>query len=144
MLFRSYSETFNVTVYANATSFGSVALPLESGSTISITLSWNTTGFAKGNYTIDAYAWSVPSETDISNNNCTDGWVIVSMVGDITGPDGWPDGKVDMRDIGAVAKLFGVNYPSPRYNPNCDINDDGETDMKDIGIVAKHFGQHYP
>jgi parallel beta-helix repeat protein len=30
---------------------------------------------------------------------------------DITGPDGIPDGKVDMRDISLIAKHFGERYP---------------------------------
>jgi hypothetical protein len=29
---------------------------------------------------------------------------------DITGPDGVPDGKVDMRDISLIAKHFGERY----------------------------------
>ncbi|NIN53171.1 MAG: hypothetical protein GTO23_08460 [Nitrososphaeria archaeon] len=66
------------------------------------------------------------------------------MVGDITGPDGWPDGKCDMRDIGSVARLFGVIYPDPRYKANCDVVYDLKIDMKDIGNVARHFGEIDP
>ena len=29
---------------------------------------------------------------------------------DITGPDGNPDGKIDMIDIGTVARFFGAHY----------------------------------
>jgi len=85
-----------------------------------------------------------------ADNTLADGWVIVSMVGDITGPYGWPDGKCDMRDIRAVAKLFGVSYPDPRYNPNCDVTGptqgvaDGKIDMRDIRAVAKQFGKTDP
>jgi hypothetical protein len=49
-----------------------------------------------------------------------------------------------MRDVGAVARLFGINYPSPQYNPNYDINSDSKINMIDIGTVARHFGEHYP
>ena len=145
-----YTETFNVTVYYNETA---ITLPngknhttttLTSGNSTTITLTWNTTGVAKGNYTIKAIADTVPGETDTDDNTKVDGWVIVSMVGDLTGPDGWPDGKCDMRDIRKVAKLFGVNYPDPRYEPNCDINDDLKIDMRDIRGVAKHFGETDP
>ncbi len=79
---------------------------------------WNTTGFAKGNYTITAYADPVSGETDTADNNFTDGWVIVAMAGDITGPEAWPDGKWDIRDIALVAKHFGQNVPLAP--PNCD------------------------
>jgi parallel beta-helix repeat protein len=147
-----YSETFNVTVYVNTTSVGSVALPLESSSTINITLSWNTTGFAKGNYIISAYAWPVPGETDKSDNNFTGGWVVVSIVGDLTGGtsnvwDFVPDGKCDGKDVSVAAKCFG-SYPGCLppliWNANCDVNNDGKVDGKDIAIVARHFGEHYP
>jgi parallel beta-helix repeat protein len=147
-----YPETFNVTVYARTTSVGSVALPLESGSTINITLSWNTTGFAKGNYTISADARPVPGETDTADNNFTDGWVVVTMVGDLTGGSAnpWdfvPDGKCDGKDIGVVARCYGSklgSLPPEIWNANCDVNNDGKVDGKDIAIVARHYGQADP
>lgn len=86
----------------------------------------------------------VPNETDTTNNNSTDGYVIVTIVGDIYGPDGWPDSKVDIRDIAAVAKLFGVDYPKPNYNPNCDIIYDLKIDINDIATVARHSGEVDP
>jgi parallel beta-helix repeat protein len=147
-----YSETFNVTVYANTTEIASMVSPLENDSTTNITLSWNTNGFAKGNYTISAYAWPVPGETNTANNNYTDGWVIVSIAGDLTGGtsnpwDFMPDGKVDGKDITIVALCFG-SAPgcSPPYiwNPNSDVNNDAKIDGKDIAIVALHFGQADP
>jgi hypothetical protein len=105
-------------------------------------LTWNTTGFAKGNYTISAYAEAVPGEKDLADNNLTGGWIFVAMIGDIAGRNGIPDGKVDMYDVGSVAKHFMTQPPSPDYNPNFDINDDGLIDMRDIGTVAKHFGEN--
>jgi uncharacterized protein (DUF2141 family) len=68
-----------------------------------------------------------------------------ALVGDVNG-----DGKVDMRDLGIVAKAFGshcANYQyvgepaSPNWNPLCDLNGDGKVDMRDLAIVAAHFGQ---
>lgn len=56
--------------------------------------------------------------------------------------DVYGDGKCDMRDIGRVAKVFGVNYPDLKYDPLCDIVFDWKIDMKDIGAVAWHFGEH--
>jgi len=141
-----FPETFNVTVYANTTIISQTEVTLTSGNSTTITFVWNTTGFAKGNYTIWAYVSPVSNETDTADNTLPDGWVIVAMVGDITGPDGWPDGKVDMiYDIRSVAKLFGVVYPDPRYIANYDINGDLKIDMiNDIRTVAKHFGDIYP
>jgi hypothetical protein len=146
-----YDEIFNITVYANTTIITTLTnITLASGNSTIITLVWNTTGFAKGNYTISAYAWPVPEETNTTNNEFTDVWVIVSDTGDITGPNGWPDGKVDMRDIAYVAKAFGTKLGDARWNPNADVTGttagvpDGKVDMKDISAVARYFGQHDP
>jgi hypothetical protein len=117
-----------------------------------LALVWNTTGFAKGNYTISAYAWPVPGETNTADNNFTDGWIIVSMVGDLTGAPGvpWPglpDGGVDGKDVTLIAKCFGSFpgcLPPMIWIPNCDINNDLNVDGKDTTALAKHFGQYDP
>jgi len=144
------TEPFEATTYANTTAIQTKTVTLLSGNKIELTVTWNTTGFSKGNYTISAYAWPVPDETETANNLFVDGWIIVAMIGDITGPDGWPDGKVDMRDVRSVAKLFGVSSPDPRYDSNCDITGptpgvaDGVIDMRDVRLVAKNFGKTDP
>jgi len=146
-----YSETFNVTVYANMSTIASATVPLQSGSTTAITFSWTptNTSFPKGNYSMSAYAWPVPSEADISDNNFTGGHVSVAAIGDVTGGtrnpwDFVPDGKVDGKDIAVVALCFGSapGCPPPYvWNPNGDVNNDGKVDGKDIALVALHFGQ---
>jgi len=144
-----YAESFNVTAYANATIIGSENITLPAGDSTTVTLSWNTTGSAKGNHTTSAYAWPVPGETDTADNNFTGGWVIVSMAGDLTGgtPNPWnfvPDGKVDGKDIAIVALCFGSapGCQSPWiWNPNSDVNNDAKVDGKDIALVALHFGE---
>jgi len=137
-------EVSTITIHANTTVKASLTVTLTNRDFTKITLTWNTSGVAKGNYTMTARVTPVPDETDTTDNTYTDGWIIVAMVSDITGPDGWPDGKCDMRDIGMVARLFGVNYPDPRYNPNCDVIYDLKIDMKDVGTVARHFGEVDP
>jgi len=144
------TELFNVTAYANTTTIEIKEVTLMSGNSANVTFMWNTTGFAKGNYTVSAYAWQVTGETDLTDNTYSDGWIIVAMIGDITGPDGYPDGKCDMRDIGAVARRFGITPQNPLWNPNCDITGptvgvpDEKIDMRDIGVVAKNFGKADP
>jgi outer membrane protein assembly factor BamB len=135
-------ETFTVSTYANKTLLASQKISLSKGNSTTVTFTWNTTGFVKGNYTIWAYAWPVQGETDTTDNTFTDSWVIVVMVGDITGPSKWPDGKVDMRDVGLAARYFGQSVPPAPAN--CDINNDGKIDMKDVGTVARHFGEKDP
>jgi len=86
-------------------------------------------------------------------NVAIDGYVIISpdppgpvdppnppnppIVGDINS-----DGKVDMKDVGAVAMLFRALSTDLLWNHNCDLNGDGKVDMKDVGIVARRFGEH--
>jgi len=139
------TETFNVTLYANTTAIGNQTTSnLLNGTFTLLIFTWNTTNFVYSNYTIRAYAGPIAGETDTSNQNITGSWVIVAGVGDITGsPGGWPDGKVDMKDIAYVATYFGTTSSSPSWKPNADINNDGKVDMKDIAIVAAHFGQSY-
>jgi len=141
----AYTETTNITTYANTTPITTITgVSLTSATQKTITITWNTSGFAKGNYAITAYAHPVPGETDTTDNTHTDGWIIIAMLGDLTGPEGVPEGKVDMRDVYLVARAFG-SYPShPRWNPNADINNDGKVDMRDIYVVARNFGKTDP
>jgi hypothetical protein len=151
-----YPETFNLTVYAtifivqqNVTlQIASQNITLSSGNSKTITFTWNTTGFVYGNYTISAYAWPVPNETNTANNNCTGGVVTVTIPGDING-----DFKVGLSDLGILAKAYNshvANYHyqgepvSPYWNPNADINNDCAVGLSELGILAKHFDQHYP
>jgi hypothetical protein len=49
------------------------------------------------------------------------------------------DGKVDMKDVGTVARYFGQLVPPAPGE--CDINSDGKIDMRDVGAVARNFGK---
>ncbi len=146
-----YEEIFNVTVFANSTVIGTTAdITLPSGNSITMTFTWNATDFVKGKYAMMAYATPVPAEESLADNNFTGGWVIVAMPGDITGPDGWPDGKCDIRDLAYIARRFGRRPWEPMWDPNCDITGgiigvpDGKIDIKDLATVAKNFGRIDP
>ena len=128
-----YTETFNVTLYANTTSITTETVTLTSGNSATITFTWNTSGFAKGNYTISAYAEPVMGETDTEDNRKEDGWVVVAIPGDFTG-QGYPvyappDGKVDLNDQMCFVDAFFAKYgipPPPGVNPaNCDLTGQG-------------------
>jgi hypothetical protein len=129
-----FTETFNVTVYANTTSIASQNVTLTSASSTTITFTWNTTGFAKGNYTIWAYASPVPDETDTADNTCNDVRVRVTIPGDVTG-----EGTCNMLDITIIIGKFMTSPPDPRYNPNADLNGDGTINMVDIQIAINNF-----
>ena len=140
----SFTETFNVTVYYNDTA---IILPdeknyttatLTSGSFTTITFAWNTTGFAKGNYTLSATATQLPYETDTTDNTLTDGWVLVTILGDANG-----DRFVNVLDYVLVKKAI-PSYPGhPKWNPNADVNSDGFINVKDMVITKSNIGQSW-
>jgi hypothetical protein len=134
-----YDETFNVTVYANQTAVGKQTVALLTGNFQTITFIWNTTGYAKGNYTIKAVADSVQGETDTLDNTRVNGSVIVGLVGDVN-----TDNYVGIDDIFTIASDFGQERGYPDFNPNCDINNDGYIGIDDIFTAAQHFGEENP
>jgi hypothetical protein len=117
---------------AYASSPFSITLSGENSTTITFT--WNTLGFAKGNYTISAYAAQVPSETDTADNTKIDGLVLVTIAGDVNG-----DRTCDMADISMMIDAFMTTPGDTNWNPNCDVNDDDSVDMADISIAIDHF-----
>jgi len=135
-----YTETFNVTCYANTTIITTfVNITLSSGNSTAINFTWNTSGFAYGNYTVSAYAWPVPSETDTGDNTFVDGVVTVVLAGDLN-----DDGIVDYRDINRVARMFGKTLGSPQWDPNSDIIEDGIIDYRDINVPSRNYGKTRP
>lgn len=134
-----FTETFNVTAYANTTSIGSQNVTLSSGASTTLTFTWNTSDFVKGNYTIKAYAWHVSGETHTIDNTLIDGIVAVTIPSDVDG-----DFDVDLYDIVAICAAYGSNPPGPPYTPNKDINDDGIINIYDVVLACTHYGQKYP
>jgi len=134
-----YLETFNVSVYANTTIIASQNVTFSSGNSANVNFTWNTTDLAYGNYTVSAYAWPVPNETNTANNNCTGGNVVVTIPGDIDG-----NGVVNMADVISILRAFGSTLGQSRYVPNCDIDNNGRIDMGGVMIALYNFGQHYP
>jgi hypothetical protein len=101
--------------------------------------------FTDVNYTdplrLEAAKGNLSAIADISSLTDTPVSLVlhVNVIGDING-----DGKVDMKDIGYVARRFMCIPGDPWWNSIADINNDDKIDMKDIGAVARHFGEHYP
>jgi len=151
------TETFDVTVYCNSTFIGSETVALTSGSFKNVTFTWNTSGFAKGNYTISAYAQPVSGETDTADNRYEDGTVIVSIPCDIAGstttPPAPPDGAVNYKDVFWFLKAYGSDPSKPNWNPNCDVAGstttppappDNLVNYKDIFWLLKYYGKTDP
>jgi hypothetical protein len=118
---------------------GTQTVTLESGASTTLTFTWNTTGFAKGNYTLWAYAWPVLGETDTADNTFVDGWVVVAMPGDINA-----DGIVDIFDCVRIALAFSATPHDPNWDPNADIDNSNLIDIFDLVIVAIHFAETDP
>jgi len=147
----NYTEEINVTVYCNTTNpIATQIITLTGGNSTTLTFTWNTSGFVKGNYTITAEATQFPYETDTTDNTLTDGTVLVTIPGDVNG-----DRVCDMEDIVAMILAFqskrgadGKYRHTPPcklcpHDPNIDTNCDGIIDMKDIVTAILHFSQKW-
>jgi parallel beta-helix repeat protein len=134
-----YDELFTVTIYADTSIIATQITTLTKRNSTTITFTWNVTGFAKGNYTISAYAWPVLGEIETIDNTLKDGWIIITMIGDIV-----PDGTVDIFDIVTVAVAYGSTPSDPNWNPNADLVEDNIIDIFDLVTIAIHFGETDP
>lgn len=130
------AESVNVTVRANATTIGTIQIPvLPPGANIVLTFSWNTSTAAKGSYTILATAIIQPVDSNLTNNTLLDGMVQVRFTGDVN-----VDGRVDIVDLATVGASFGSTPSTPGWNPEADINNDSVVNIVDLAIVAANFG----
>jgi predicted double-glycine peptidase len=148
-----YTEIFKVTLYANTTIIDTLeGITLASRDSTTITLTWTTSSFAEGNYTIWAYVEPVSGETDTEDNiRYFDGIVKVTVPGDVNG-----DFKVNLDDITSLLDGFGSTISSDGYyrhtspciycphSPNCDIDCDGKIALSDITAALDNFGKTYP
>jgi hypothetical protein len=112
---------------------------LESGASTTLTFTWNTTGFVKGNYTLWAYAWPVQGETETTDNSSTDVIVYVRIPGDLNA-----DTYVNVKDAVILGAAFGSKPGDSNWNPNADINNDGYINVKDAVILGANFGKTDP
>jgi len=130
------SETFTVTVYANATVVNFTSVTLASGDTTTLTVSWNTTGVTPGNYTISARASTVPHENDTADNTFVDDTVKVKILGDVNG-----DGTVNILDALLLRAAFGSTLGEPNWNPDADLNQDNVINLLDALLLRDHYGE---
>jgi len=134
-----YFENFNVIAYANTTIIQTQTMTLTSGNSTTITFTWNTTGFAYGNYTISAVTDIVPGETFTADNNYFDDIVLVTIPGNMDG-----DGDVDSYDFYLFSGKYGSSIGDPTYIPEADIDGDGDVDSMDFYIFSGKYGQSIP
>jgi regulation of enolase protein 1 (concanavalin A-like superfamily) len=139
----NFTEIKTLSLYYNGTlgegTIETQIVVLAPNQTETLTFTWNTTGFVKGNYTIWAYAWPVQGETDTTDNKLVGGWVAVTIPGDIDGSF-----SVDGGDLGLLGLAW---YSAPgqnNWNPNADLNNDGLVDGGDLGILGFYWFQTGP
>jgi hypothetical protein len=136
------TETFNVTVYANATLTRQIIVQtlqvtLASGKSTNTTFTWNTTGLAYGNYTISAYAHPLPYQTDTQHDTYKSSVpILVTIPGDANG-----DGVVDASDLFILERAWGTSVGQKNYDPRADFNGDGVVDASDFFILEYHWDQ---
>lgn len=135
----SFIEDFDITVYANTTTIDTTPVTIIGWGSTTVTFIWNNTGFAKGNYTISAYATPVPGEIDTDDNNFTDGWAVVTIPGDVDG-----NFYVEIYDIVKICVAYNSKIGDLQYKPNLDIDGDGDIDIFDVVIACVHYGQKEP
>jgi len=129
-------ETFNITVYINATILATQTVNnLTIGELSKTTFAWDTTGFAKSNYMISSCAWPVQYEINTADNNSTYSGIRVAVPGDING-----DGKIGITDIVTIASAYGSKRDQTLFKPNADIDSDNDIDIYDVTIAASRYG----
>ena len=126
------ATTFQITTSTSSTSQSSATTQSTTEGNFNITFTTNPYGGMLGNYTAHATSFYYPYLLTAKTK------VTVILKGDITGPYGVPDGKVDIKDVAKVSKAFGTSPPS---DPKCDLNNDGKVDIKDVAIVSLDFGK---
>jgi len=134
-----FSETFNITIYADSTPICTEQTTLDAGKSAELRFWWNTSSCRYGGYMMRAYAWPVTGENSTANNEYADGVIDVLKPGDVREDFG----KIDMKDVSYVARRFSITQTDMLWDPNADIDSNGKIDMRDIAITAKNFGMPY-
>jgi len=134
-----FSETFNVTAYANTTLVGMQMVTLASAEEAELIFNSSTVNMTKGEYNVSASAGPVSGETDTSDNSRVDGLVIITIPGDLNG-----DRSLDIYDAIILAKAFNSSPGNSNWTPNADVNGDNVVDIYDALLMAKNFGKVNP
>jgi hypothetical protein len=134
--FGTFNETFNTTSYINTKAIGTQSAKLVSGYLSKLIFTWNTAGFAYGNYTISANVTLAKGEANRWIGPLTYGTVRVTIPGDLNG-----DGTVDVLDFGILERAWGSSPGSSNWDPRADINNDGVVDVVDFGILQRNWGK---
>jgi hypothetical protein len=131
-----YSESFNVSCYANSVLIGFQTASLTSRGSANLAFPWNTSGFARGNYIIKAEASVVSGESYLGDNTRNGGTVRVKLLGDIN-----DDGIINVFDAFALGKAFGSTPGQSNWNEEADLNGDNVVNTTDLSELVNSFGK---
>ena len=131
------TETFNVTVYYNATAIATqTVLNLPPNNTTALNFTWNTIGVTPSHYVIRAQADPVPNEYNTTDNTATYlGTVTVKIPGDVNN-----DNSVDSIDLMQLRTAYASTPSSGNWNPECDFNRDNIIDAADLFTLGQNYG----
>jgi hypothetical protein len=128
----SATETFNVTIYLNATSYSvQQFVSLNAGSSRTLMFSLNSSECSYGYYVLWASVLLGPGET--ANYTCRT--IKVTVAGDING-----DGKVNLLDLTMITGNW-----QKKVTPalaNVDILNVGVINLLDLTVVTGHWQDH--
>jgi plastocyanin len=115
---------------------GNQSISLISGASGNLTYIWKTSGPDDiGYYNLTAYAWPVPGETDLSDNNFTCGYrVTVTIPGDVNG-----DGHVGSADLALILAYW--QEKAPPAPANADIVGNGVIGSADLALILANWGE---
>jgi hypothetical protein len=134
--FGDFGESFTVNCYANTTLVDSLVTSLASGSWANLVLSWNTSGFSRGNYYVTVEVVPVLGEVYIDDNTEIHETVRVKFLGDVN-----DNGFVNVFDMFSLGKAFGSSPGSPNWNEEADMNGDADVDPADLSGLVGNFGK---
>ena len=89
-----------------------------------------------GNYTVSSDV-RTPGESDLLDNTIIDGWLVVTLTGDVDG-----DCDVDQEDVfDYVVPAYGTRMGDAAYHPNSDFDGDSDVDPIDVfRYMAPNYG----
>jgi hypothetical protein len=133
------TATFNVTLYVNSIGVATaIVANLLVGTSASCTLTWDTTGFSYGNYTITVKTSILPYEQDTADNTRSGGWVLATVPGDADG-----NHEVGILDVVKITMCYATSRGQTLYSPNSDLNDNDLINIQDLVICTGHYGQEW-
>jgi hypothetical protein len=133
--FGDFSESVTVNCYANTTLVDSHTTALVGRSSANLVLSWNTSGFPRGNYYAKVEVVPVPGEVYTADNVVIHETIYVKLLGDVN-----DSGFVNVLDLFSLGKAYGSSLGGPNWNEEADMNGDNTVTSNDLSRLVGNFG----